>query len=414
MTNLLSSWVLFFSVLGLTAVEKKYSKNLFTPFMVTAWPYAIISVLVNLFAVQLDFLPVTARVNFFVLLNLSLIWLIGMMMYQSYGIPREKTDFAAIFSRYREFRYFLLSLSWIVILAVTYKVFSILRKEGLLYVSTGEFEDKMVSGLTAHLGQVGAIVLVLYVLSLWNFRKTYFDYLTMLSLGITITAMMVKYPIVWTVLTIFFIKNLNSSVKLQVRKLFYIAGFIILIFVVNFLILYTAWSDFGLTSAAMWKRIWGWFINYLCSGPIMLDKWIDYAHSKPWWSLFVVPINFTNVIIGDPERLNAVKFVSPGFLSVAPGFKSNVGTSFGVYYMIGGFWFTILTTVIIGLLSYYFYLKSFRSSNPIVAYLAAVFLIMGILSFFVQYFTLLTPYYLLVLFSLFVGMFEIILAFKRS
>lgn len=414
MTDLLSSWVLFFLVLGLSVIEKRYLNNLFTPFTVTAWPLAIISLVVNLFAVHLDFLPVTARANYFLLLNIFIIWVVGNLMAHSYKKPLGRQNYVVIFSRYREFRYFIITLSWIVILSILLRVFSILSKEGLAYIGAGEFEDKMVSGITAHLAQVGVTLLILLVLILWDTKKSLLDYITIVFSGIAIILLMVKYPIIWTILTIFFIKNLTSSFHSQIKKISYIIVFVTFLFFLNFALLFFGWGTFSFERGDMWLRISGWLVNYICSGPIMLDRWMDFSYTKPWWTLFVVIMNFTNVITGNPQRLNFVKLVSPGFMNVSPEYTSNVGTSFGTYYIIGGFTFTLLMTIIIAVISYSFYLRSFSSGKPVVIFINALFLVMGTLSFFGQYFTLVTPYYLIIIFSLFVGMFELILALKRS
>lgn len=413
MTNIFSSLVLLFAVWGLTLAEINYSKNLFTPFTVTAWPFAIVSILANLFVVRIGFLPVTVRANLFILLNLIVIWIVGFLLFQKYKKPFPKIDFAEVFAKYKDFRFFIIFLSWIVILSSILKFYSILREKGLLFASTGEFEKMMSRGATAHLTVVGMVLLILLVLILWNSQKNWLDYLTMIFLGLSITAFMIKFPIVWAIMAIFFIRNIHAFPNIQIRRITYIAGFIVIVFIINMLVLFSGWSDFSITDRIWWERIVGWLFNYLFSGPILLDQWLNLPFIKPWWSLFIVPINFGNVIMGNPERLRAVDYVSPGFAQVHPEFFSNVGTSFGAYYLIGGFAFTILLTIIIASLSYIFYIKSFHSENPITIFIASIFLIMGTFSFFGQFFALLPPYEMIIFYIFFIIAFELIIKVKK-
>jgi len=412
MMDLLSSFVLLFSVLGLTLVEKRYLDNLFTPFTVTAWPFAIISLLVNLFAVRLEFLPVTARANYFILLNLFIIWLVGFLMFHSRKKTLEKQDYIEVFSKYREFRFFLLILSWIVIIAVFLKISSIIGKEGLAYIGTVEFEKKMITGPVAHLTILGKVLLILLVIILWNHRKNPFDYLTMVLLGISILSLMVKYHIMWVVLIIFFILNLNLAPKFQFKKVANIALLVMILFMVNYFILIFSWGTFSLSNSRMWEFIFGWLLNYVTSGTILLDKWMDLAYTSPWWTPFIVFINLKNVIIGNPERIDFLYLVAPGFMHSSPKFFSNVGTSFGTYYIIGGFPFTLLLSISTAVISYWFYLRSFCFKGPIMIFITAIFLTLGVLSFFGQYFTVLSLYEMTLLYLLLVGIFKLVQRLK--
>jgi len=137
----------------------------------------------------------------------------------------------------------------------------------------------------------------------------------------------------------------------------------------------------------------------LLTGPIVLDGWLDLAGIKPDWTLFIIPLNFYYMIIGSPLRIDAVQFVSNGFETLGPGVVSNVGTSFGTYYLIGGFPFAIFITILFAILCYHIYCTSFKSYNYFTLFLTWFLLTICTLSFFVQYFTLL-PFYEFPLFFL--------------
>lgn len=407
MINLLSSFVLFTMVFLLTLTERRY-KSFLTPFSVTAWPFAIISIIVNIFAVRINFLPITTRVNFFLMLNLFFIWLVGFIMSHFYDLSKPKTDYRPVFTGLKKYRLWIYVFSWLVISVVALKIFSILNTEGWRYLGDDQFEKDMIVGFHAHMIQFGKALLIVLILMYWDTSKSILFYLTSALLVLTTMSTFVKYHIVWIILVLFFIKNHSIQPKRQLRKISLISLSVAGLFIGNYIVLTIAWNTFSVSNPLIWEFILGWLYNYLMSGPILLDNWMDMAYSKPWWSLFIVPINFFNVIIGDPERLSTVTYVTPGFLQVSPEFTSNVGTSFGVFYIIGGFVFTILMTFFISMVSYHFFFKSQQSKSPFTIYFNALFLMLGILSFFVQYFTLLSLYEMTFFYVFLIGFFRLL------
>jgi hypothetical protein len=119
-------------------------------------------------------------------------------------------------------------------------------------------------------------------------------------------------------------------------------------------------------------------------------------------------MNIVKVLFGDPAIIELVPYVSNGFLQTAPGLTSNVGTSFGVYYMIGGYPFTLFMTILLAFCSYFFYFLSSVKRNPIILYLNFLFLTLCMMSFYGQYFTTLTLYEMSFIFILLTLTFQII------
>ncbi len=77
MTVQIPSLVFFMAILALTIIDARRLNTIITPFTVTAWPFAIISLVTNFILGYLRFPPMTMRVHLFVLVNLVIIWLIG-------------------------------------------------------------------------------------------------------------------------------------------------------------------------------------------------------------------------------------------------------------------------------------------------------------------------------------------------
>ncbi|MEL6820377.1 MAG: O-antigen polymerase [Calditrichota bacterium] len=406
MTNLLSTTVLCSSVLMLTIAESRRLGSLLTPFTTIAWPLAAISLIVNAVAVHMDFFPVTPRVNYFILLNLFLIWMVGYVMTPRQGEPFQRPDYQSIFSEFRRFKPILIALSWVVIAIVFQRVLSLLAAKDWWFIASEEFEELIVLGLAAHMVQLAKVLVILLITILWNQKKSWLDKITITCLILCIIAIKVKYHLIWTVLIIFFIKNLMLERNLQLRKMLVIVSSVICIFIANYLFMFFAFTEFSFGNQGMWRFIIGWLFNYLLSGPILLDKWMELSFTEEWWVPFIVFLNIKNVITGNPERLSGVTNVNPGFDYVSPEYISNVGTSFGAYYLIGGFFFTLLSSVLIAIAAYYFYYKIRQKPGPIVIFIASVFLTMTTLSFFGQYFTLLSVYEMTAFYIILVSLFK--------
>jgi hypothetical protein len=135
---------------------------------------------------------------------------------------------------------------------------------------------------------------------------------------------------------VFFLRNLQEPIKTQFRKLLKVALILSSVFIFCFMFLTFFWQTFSIGRARMWEFFYKSLINYFLTGPIILDSWLNTPGVKPDWTLFIMFFNYLNVVMGNPSRINAVDYVNNGFTCVIPGIPSNVGTSFGVYYLIGG------------------------------------------------------------------------------
>ena len=72
---------LFFAavILAMTIFEKRRLNTIITPFSVSAWPLVFIILVVNFMLVKIEFDIVTPRAILFLLANLFIIWLIGII-----------------------------------------------------------------------------------------------------------------------------------------------------------------------------------------------------------------------------------------------------------------------------------------------------------------------------------------------
>lgn len=197
MMDQLSSIVLLLSVWSLTIFEKKYFSNILTPFTATAWPFAIISVLVNFICIYLNFPPVTLRVNLFILLNLSILWSVGYVVYKLMYKNKEPTSYIEIFKDFKRYEIFIIIIAWIVILSTFGRLLMIVGERGWWFVGTQEYEDMFIVGLNAHLIQVGKVCFLLLFFILPKSKFKWIIYITLFAMVIAVLAFRVKYHIIW-------------------------------------------------------------------------------------------------------------------------------------------------------------------------------------------------------------------------
>lgn len=389
----LSSIAFGLSTFGLTILEVKRYNNLITPFTVTAIPLAIISLMVNFIFIHTDVMPLTMRVNLFLILLTFIIWTTGFIVSNFIDRSHHKIDYYEVFSILESNRNLLIILAVVISFITFWKVNSLVSANGgWLYIGTEDFERKMSTGPAAHLIVFGEAVFILLFLVSAKSKHKFIAYFALFLLGVSIFLVMVKYNFLWMIMMVFFIQNLQNPINIQLRKLLKIALILSSVFIFHFMFLTFFWQTFSIGKAWMWEYFYKTLINYFLTGPIILDSWLNTPGVKPDWTIFIVFFNYLNVILGNPSRISALNYVNNGFTSVIPGVSSNVGTSFGVYYLIGGIPFSLFMTVIVAAFGYLFYIKGLRTGNMFLIFMNCFFLAISTLSFFGQYFTLL-PFY---------------------
>ncbi len=408
----LPSLVFFLSIFTLTIIDARRLKTIITPFTVTAWPFVAISLVTNFLLGYLRFPPMTMRVHFFVLLNLMIIWLIGYIFSHYYQIKHKDLvaiDIKAAFKPFVRYQYFIMVLSVIVGLIIFFRVYSLMKQYGGWgFFGNERFEEIMIVGPVAHLIQVARVCFLLLFFIYPHSKQKYFIIITLLGLFIAIAFIQVKYHLIWLMIIGFLYLNISKKLSGQLKGVAMISLLVFLMMNVFWISLTFAWGTFSLENEGIRDYLINHSINYFVSGPILLDRWLDWPNIKPDWILLTVFQNLINILMGDPTRIDFIPLISHGFLETAPGIVSNVGTSFGLYYMIGGYPFTAFITTFIAILSYLFYFQSFRKNGPIWIYLNLIFLIVGTMSFYGQYFTTLSLYEMTAIFIIFILIFQVL------
>lgn len=412
MTVQVPSIVFFFAVLSLTVIDRKRLNSIITPFSITAWPFAIIILLVNFVLIYFDFPSISLRSQLFILLNIVLLWLTGFLISFFYNInhsDKNRTIYSNVFKEFARFDLFLILISLIISIIALNHAYTILQKYGgLSFLGDQRFEEMIGVGPVAHLIQVGKVCFLLLLFIFRNSKHKILIIIALIGLFFAIASIQVKYHLIWLFIFGFVFQNLDKPPKWQLKNIILIALILFLIMNMFWISLTLAWGTFDIQDRLIWEFLIKQFLNYFVTGPICLDKWLDWNSIKPDWTLLLVFINFYYVIIGNPIRINAVPYVSNGFLETAPGLYGNVGTSYGVYYMIGGVPLTVLMTILVGVISYVVFFQSRKRNSPLLLYFNMLFLTLAMLTFFVQYFTLLSLYEMTAIFIFFIIVFQLI------
>jgi hypothetical protein len=401
-------------ILILTSIEKKRLNSIITPFILAAWPFLFTSLLNNFVLIHFGYSPITARAQVFIMINLFIIWLVGYTMYfficpihRDHDIDRYKP----IFKDIANYQYFIIFISWITILLNINRVYDLLLAHGgIMFMGDQRFEDKMSGGgnIVGHFVEVGKICYLLLIFTLSYAKNKYLYYVTIIALLFSTAFIMVKYHVMWLILFAFLFYVINKPIKKQLKT---VVGIIVVLFLVMnlFWISMTLfWGTFSFTNTEVWNFFIRQFLGYFVAGPIILDNWLVLGDIKPDWALFIVLINVNNVLMGNPVRINAVPYVSHGFTMIAPYNYANVGTSFGVYYLIGGYIFSFFIVTLVSMGTYYIFFKSINTKSKVLIFLNLLVLTLSTFNFFVQYFTLLTTYEVTLLFVLFIVFFKVL------
>jgi hypothetical protein len=163
MENQISSLALFFFTLMLTYFDYKRFNNLLTPFAVTMLPIATISMVVNFLYSDMGILPVTARVNIFLLLMGIAIWIPG-LLFKTHPRKETLTSTNRGFLSTTQFLKFLPGLIGIAILIFLITLNKALglaaANGGYFFMASYEFEVEMTRGWVAHLNVFGQAVFI--------------------------------------------------------------------------------------------------------------------------------------------------------------------------------------------------------------------------------------------------------------
>jgi hypothetical protein len=412
LVNQLTSVAFFISVLSLTVFDRKRLNTLLTPFTITAWPFVVIILSVNFALIHIQFPPVTIRVQLFILSNLILLWAVGFIISYLYKVNDYKSNrvnYSQVFKEFVRFDLFLISLSMILVIVILNHTYTLLQKYGgWSFIGDQRFEEMIIVGPVAHLVQVAKVCFLFLFFLYKKSKHKILIIITLAGLFLAIASIQVKYHLIWMLIFGFLYNTLDKSPRRQMRSIIWIAIILFLLMNMFWITLTLAWGTFDVENPGIWEFLGKQFLNYFVSGTISLDQWLNWPGIKPDWTLFIVFMNIYYVIMGYNYRITFVPYVTHGFLETAPGVYGNVGTSYGVYYLIGGIPLTYAVTVGLGFITYIIFYKSRQRGTPILLYLNMLFLTLSLLSFFGQYFTLLSLYEMTAIFLIFIFIFKII------
>ena len=395
----------------LLIIEKNRLNKIITPFSVATFPFLIIILINNLILIHLDFPAITSRAQFFILSQLIVLWIIGYIISNFFN--REKLSeynvYGFIKEQFKRYDIILIIISWISIFVISRRIMNLFSENGgLMYFGNPEYEEKLSQGLAAHFVHIGQVCFLFLIFIFKNSNHKKLILLTLFGLFVIISAIQVKYHILWLVLMTFYFIISDKPPKRQILILGFAALTMLLVFNLFWIAISLTVPDFFKTSEDIFLYLVKQTANYLFTGPILLDHWMGHSNVKPDWTLIIVLKNLVNVINGNPLRYEHVPLLNLGFEKITGNIYSNVGTAYGVYYLIGGFIFTFAMTILTSIIYYFTFFYSYMSQRFDILFFNLFFLTLATLTFFVQFFTSLATYELIVIFLLFGTTFKFI------
>lgn len=390
---------LFFAaiILAMTIFEKRRLNTIITPFSVSAWPLVFIILVVNFLLVKIEFDIVTPRAILFLLANLFIIWLIGIIFSYIHNNDRIQS-LNDIFLPYVKFEKILIVLSWVVNIVVFLKMKNLLAKYGgLSFLGDYRFEEMINSGPEAHISQFGKITFLLlsFIYPMAKYKKTIL--ITLFGSIVMLFMLQSKYNLIGVLVIVFIYYNFTKPVKKQISSILKFSLLTLMIMALSLITLTIFWGTFKVSKQSVWLFLSKNLLSYFFSSPIVLDKWLDHAFVQPDWTLLLLFKNIINRIVGNPLVYSSLDYVDLNFSEVAKDVYSNVGTSYGTYFIIGGWIFSLFMSTVISSLTYFVYYSTKKKPNPVNVFLCMTLLNIALFSFFGQYFTFL-PYYEMIIF----------------
>ncbi len=392
-------------------LESHHIKKLITPYSLTALPFIVIVLISNFFLIDLDFPPITLRTQFFIQVQLLIFVFASFSISQFFDldkIPGSK-KYSKPADEFSSNVLLLIALSWFSILIIFRKVLSLFSAHGgWIYFGDPEYELQMISGFHAHITQLAKVCFIFLVMiyKKANYKKAIL--ITLAGLFFAVAIIQIKYHILWLVLMAFIFINAEETPKKQIKNLAWAGFVLLLIFNLFWIALKIAWGNFGFSNVHVYEYIAKQTANYLATGSMLLDNWLNHPNVRPDWTVITVLKNIHNLIVGNRIMYDFVPMVSLGFTRIGPGISSNVGTAFGTYYIIGGWWLTLAYSIITSIVYYIIYFISYTRYNLISIFFNLLFLTITTLTFFGTYYNSLSTYEMPIVFILLVLMLKLI------
>ena len=400
MTLTLYVLLLAFEVILFSKVDKIFFKTYYTPFVVLAVPFLIVTGLVYSIGPLFGFFSLSYRVVMIWIIYLFLFWLFGsfltMSLFRKYFVKNE--PFKPI--RYRTtLQNNLINISWLIIIIVFIRLIKTCHRFHGFKVGDEQFALFFVKGIIGHL--IVFLILMLIYFSILLRRSDKSNKILILLILLTLFIYQVKTWIFAPVFVILFFLLIEKRIIIRVKSLVFL---IFLIYFV-FLIFYFPLSGFNkeyFFDLDTYKFIINHILFYLFSGVLGFSEHIKagfLANIDP--ELIFRPfINIFNVITfsGEIKPIVSQIYYPVNYNSIN---ASNVYTFFGTLIAYSGYLTAAIYTIILSISLYFLLLLNFINKN-IWIILLYLFMLSGLgMGWFNFYFNNLTfieiPVYCLIL-----------------
>jgi len=392
--------ILIFCLL-LTGIEKRNLRTIFTPFSVLAWPYAAVICVINLFAVQYGFYPVSIRCILFIIVSLLFFFIGGMIIplffRKSKPFYTSQSEQVNIVQNTMDFfrPLFILLAIISIITGIFHLIHSIHDAGGWFFIASKKFEDTYGKGVLSHIMLINRPAF-LFLAADNMYKKRITKTLLLVTMFLLILVLQIKNHIFTILLGGFYFAYLYGLTKVNLKKIILYSVIVYILFYISYMI---GFSRIGLSNASSTNvqyYLINLFFTYLFGGPIGFSEILNDS-TYPLYSMseiFAVPVNLYNALAGDPKLVNIIFFhwipVSNRHMYFH---TSNVFGLFGMVYMYVGTYATWLYMFFTGIIAYLLRFLSLEKTSFIGFKMIYAFMLSFLtLSFFGLYFNILLIY----------------------
>lgn len=373
--------------------EIKRLKVLITPTVFFISPFILIIFITNFILVKYKYPEITPKVLWFLAIQGFIIWVIGLVFSHRFpvSLPRIKKITRDLSDYYTKFSVFFIFLGLFSSLMIIYKALSLFAAHGSWhYFGHSDYEKIMTKGGIAHLIHTAKISCFFLVLT---YKKSKYKSLIWAVIFISLFAILmvqIKHHILHLILLLFLITLFDRDLKTQVKSL--VTAFVLVVIIFNVFWVVLAYLSHIERTSTIANILGKYFINYLFTGTMNLDKWMTFSNIAPEWSPILTFRNLWNFLMGNPRMYDGVYYLSMEFTYIAPQMVSNVATAYGPFFLAGGWPFAVFYTIIISSLSQFFFYLTF-SVKSIFVFFINIFLLVNILFTFFGAYALLISFF---------------------
>ena len=359
--------ILLFEVIFITVAEYKFYSSWFTPVNLLSIPYCIVVFMAFFFAPTLGFIPLYTESILVWIIGLFIFWQGSLLVKLATGTRIAEGLIKAKLNGFDSKENTPVVLALLAASINIYGLTSMINREGLLYISTEEFQRDFSEGLQGWT-RAFSIFLVSYLIGTTQRTKLIINITIMISL-LLLVINQVKGIIIIPILAGIIYRAITGTFRIRGKSIFFTVAAFFLIFMMVYLISYVGLENSTevLTDLNVYEALSRHFISYLFSGVLSFGDAFKNGLTVPdeQQTVIIAPIyNGLRHLFGWTRVDNLTSYYSVIDLTkidISQG--SNVHTLIGTVYLFLGGYFAIAYLLLLSLTIYILFWMSSTFNN---------------------------------------------------